>query len=44
MLLTLIADALLEVADLGQGRVLPAGAEEIPEFVERDAADTANVE
>jgi hypothetical protein len=44
MLLTLIDDALLEVVDLGQGRVLPAGAEEIAKLVNGDAADTANVE
>lgn len=43
MLLTLVTHALLQVTDLGQGRVLPAGAEEVAELVERYAADTANV-
>ncbi len=43
-MLTFAADALLQIANLGEGRVLPAGAEEIAELVEDDAADAASVE
>ena len=43
MALTVSADALLEVSDLGQRRVLAARAEQIAEAVERDAAVAALV-
>lgn len=38
------ADRPLEVLDLGEGRVLAAGAEEVAELVADDAADATGVE
>lgn len=42
--LTVAADALLQVPDLGHGRVLATGAQEIAEVVEGDTAIAALVE
>lgn len=41
--LTFTPHRLLQIADLGKGLVLPAGAEEVAELVEDDAADTTSV-
>lgn len=42
--LTVTADALLQVLDLGHGRVLAAGAQEVAEIVESNTAVAALVE
>ena len=42
--LTVTTDALLQVPDLGHGRVLATGAQKIAEVVEGDTAITALVE